>query len=132
MGASEEHLVRLNKIIGNLCNSLGIADGVTKLTFEQCIKKFFESGAKAGDLDSLLMAQFEMMDSDGNGEISFKEWVEYYNCHGDRHSAKHSFDAMDTNGDGIVSKEEFLAFLNEFYFSVEDKLKSSILYGPLE
>ena len=79
------------------------------------------------------MTQFEMMDSDGNGEISFKEWVEYYTAMGiDTVHAKPSFNAMDINGDDIVSKEEFLAFIKEFYLSVEDKLNSSVLYGPLE
>ncbi len=45
--------------------------------------------------------------------------------------ARASFDAMDANGDSIVSKEEFTAYLKEFYLTAEDKLKSSLLLGPL-
>ena len=50
----------------------------------------------------------------------------------DKAHARASFDAMDTNGDGKISKEEFVAYHVEFYYTAEDKLKSSILYGPLK
>ena len=46
--------------------------------------------------------------------------------------ARASFDAMDMDGNGVVSKEEFTAYNIEFFYSTEDKLNSSIMYGPLD
>ncbi len=53
----------------------------------------------------MFTAVFETMDSDGNGVISFNEWVDYYTAY-----ARASFDAMDTDGDGVVSNEEFYEY----------------------
>ena len=42
-----------------------------------------------------------------------------------------SFRAMDRNHDTLLSREEFKAYHVEYFFTSEDKLNSSILYGPL-
>jgi hypothetical protein len=39
---------------------------------------------------------------------------------------------MNTSGDGVVSMDEFIQYNKEFFFTTEDTLKSSILYGPLD
>ena len=80
---------------------------------------------------------FKSVDTDANGTISFKEWVEYYKALGvDPCHARASFDAMDTNGDNDVSMEEFAAYNKEFFFSADAFfqliLHSSIMYGPLD
>ena len=78
------------------------------------------------------MSHFEQIDLNGNGEISVQEWQRYNHAMGiSSGHARKSFKAMDANGDGVVSFQEFKAYIREFYFSTEDKLRSSILYGPL-
>lgn len=76
---------------------------------------------------------FEIIDEDGDGTISLQEWVKYSRAIGvNPEDAKQSFDAMDANGDKKVTREEFLAYNEEFFYSTDDNLKSSILFGPLK
>ncbi len=132
LGAPEKRLEKMTQLLARVMKSMGI-DGTTKLTLQECSKNFEKSGTKPEDLDEWFMIQFKILDTNGDGEISFKEWSDYYTVVGiDTVHARPSFDAMDTDGDGVISKEEFLAFIKEFYFSKEDKLKSSIMYGPLD
>lgn len=134
MGISESHSKKLHSHYNELCKILGIADGVTKLTYEQVRANFAKAGAKSNftELAKIASAHFELIDTDENGEISFKEWVDFYKAMGiDTVHARPSFDAMDTNHHGVISGEEFAAYFTEFFFTTEDKLKSSIMFGPL-
>ena len=132
IGASKEHLEKIEKIYCELWKSGGIANDNTALTYEQFTADIGGSGGYTMEHSKIFTAQFEIVDSNGNGEISFKEWLDHYTALGiDTVHARASFDAMDTNGDGIVSKEEFIAYAKEFFLTAEDKLNSSILFGPL-
>ena len=53
---------------------------------------------------------FDIIDTDGSGEIPLQEWANYKALGiANPAYAKASFEVMDTNGDGIVrSREEFL------------------------
>lgn len=109
-----------------------MTDDSVKLTFEESIENFKASNANPVGIAGLFSSHFEIIDSNRDGEISFKEWTDYYTALGvDTKYARASFDAMDTNGDGVVSREEFIEFNKEFYLTAEDKLHSSIMYGPL-
>lgn len=135
MGAPETHLKKMVGYFDHTCKQFGLVEGV-KLTYDQFGKKMAESGAKEQSRESrigIFMEMFDIIDTNADSLISFEEWKNYYSAMGiDTKYARASFDAMNTKGDGIVSKEEFLAYVEEFYYSSEDKLKSSILYGPLE
>ena len=93
--------------------------------------------ATSGDFDKLdhvrlFATHFEVMDRDGDGVISLKEWLDHHKAVGiDVKHARPSFDAMDKNGEGVISKEEYIAYAKEFLFTAEDKLNSSIMFGPL-
>ena len=133
LGASDKHLVKLDKSYNEFAKVLGIVDDNIKLTYEQCIGNYAEACVKSENLAGILSTHFEIIDSDGNGIISFKEWSDYYIALGiDSKYAKDSFESMDFNSDGVVSMEEFIAFNKEFYLTAEDKLHSSILFGPLD
>ncbi len=133
MGTSEKHLAKLKGCLADISEALGIADPSTKLTYEEVTANLAKESDKFKDLAKIFPVCFEVIDSNGNGVISFKEWCDYYKVIGiDTAHARPCFDAMDTNGDGVVSMEEFIAFNKEYFFSVEDKLKSSIMYGPLD
>lgn len=132
LGVSEEHLKKLEHNHDLLCKALGIVDDSVKLTYDECITNFVKNCANVEEVLNIFNTHFEIIDTNENGEISFKEWVDYYKVMGiDTAYARASFDAMDTNGDGVVSKEEFFAFNKEYYVTAEDKLKSSLLHGPL-
>ena len=135
MGSSEAHLKKLDQSYVALRQVLGVVDETSKLTYEETIENFGKAivSSTTEQLATFITAHFETIDSDGNGEISFEEWTNLYKAVGiNTDFARAAFHAMDTNGDGVVSREEFYAFGKEYFFSAEDKLKSSILYGPMD
>ena len=132
MGASKDHILKLETIYAKILQSSGLEDKTKALTYEQFVASYVRVGEEVRDPEAVFMTHFEIVDSDGNGEISFKEWQEHYAAVGiNTKYARGSFDAMDTNKDGIVSKEEYVPYAKEFFTSAEDKLNSSILCGPL-
>lgn len=135
MGSSEEHLKIISSSFEKGYEKWGLVDESTALTYEEFGKNFVREMEKISkDVGgSIFSGMFQVIDTDSNGTISFNEWVQYYKALGvDPCHAKASFDAMDTNGDGVVSMEEFVAYNKEFFFSTDDTLHSSIMYGPLE
>ena len=87
-----------------------------------------------GKLGSQLYgSMFDVIDANGDGLIDLDEWRVLYECRGiPVEYAKASFVAMDADHDGLISRKEFVDYQFEFTFTSEDKLKSSILYGPLD
>ena len=134
LGASEEQLEKISTCFREAYNQVGIDDS-TSLTYGEFADRFakqVEDSLKKGVGRNLFQSMFEAVDADGDGKISFKEWVHHYKALDiNTEHARASFDAMDTNCDGVVSSKEFDAYCTEFFFSTEDTLKSSILYGPL-
>jgi len=133
MGSSQEHLERLKHVFDALCNSLGLAGDSQRVTHDDIVANFGKSSVDIAHLAQVFDLMFDAMDSDGSDLLSFKEWVDYYRAVGiDTAYARASFDAMDTDGDGVVSKKEFYDYNKEYYYSTEDKLHSSIMFGPLD
>lgn len=134
IGTSEEHLKKMSATYSKAYEQLGIVDGSTSLTYDEFVTRFAKQMVNSAEQmesigDSTVSVLFEAICS---GEITFKEWVDFYNALGiDPAHAKASFAAMDENGDGVVSKEGFAAYIKEFFLSTEDTLNSSILFGPL-
>ena len=133
----DEHFKALNDSFCANIEYLGFKDDSMTMTYDEFIKRF--SAVLDGDkmtIDACRLyfsEMFRIIDTDGSGKIEFKEWVVYYEIlEIDTAHARASFDAMDTNGDGVVSEEEFIAYNEEFFGSVKDDLKSSIMFGPLE
>ena len=132
IGAPEEHLKKLEIALTDIRNASGIVDDTTSLTYDQFAANFMKAMGDGDNHDKIFGIMFDIIDEDGNGEISFKEWDDYYKViKVDSAYAKAPFDAMDVNGDGMISKEEYVEYIKEFYFTAEDRLKSSLLYGPL-
>ena len=129
----KKKLAKLYETFEDMMKTLGILDYGTKLTLQQVMEITGKNSGKFEDYEECLIASFEVIDSNDNGVISYDEWENYYKALAiDTKYARASFDAMDTDGDGVISKDEFVAYTKEYYFSADDKLNSSIMYGPLD
>jgi Ca2+-binding EF-hand superfamily protein len=133
LGASEEHLKKINNAFGQFYDHLGIVDDSVSLTYDNYAARFAkmmrEDSVEMNKIGgNLTLTMFEAIKANDSNEMSFKDWVLYYKAIGiDTAHARASFDAMDTNGDGVVSAEEFNNYNIEFFMSTEDTLNSSIL-----
>ena len=130
------HIEVLSKYMLNLIETLHLTDESTTLSYDEFKEKFLrlvEEWTKNGTYKMFFGAMFSNLDVNGDGYISLEEWTAHYNSMGiDPGYARASFEAMDVNGDGKISKEEFVNYHYEYYFTTENKLNSSVLYGPLE
>lgn len=116
-----------------ICDAWGLTED-KKLTYDEYAENWIATLDSIGEFSLKRFTDaFEMIDEDGDGEISMQEWIKYSKAIGvDPEHARQSFVAMDTDGDGVVKSNEFLAYNSEFFYSTEDTLNSSILFGPLE
>ena len=106
LGASDEHLQKLTSAFEQGFKMWGLVDDSTALTYKEFARTHMDAMAeysKEGAV-KLFSGMFEVIDLDGNGEISFQEWVDHYKALGvDVTYARASFDAMDMDGNGVVS-----------------------------
>ena len=131
-----QHLEKLTASMANVLDLMGITDISVKLSYEQYEDKWFGvvmNLKEKGMLEKLIMSMFDSTDLNGDGYLTIDEWTVHGECWGiEKGTLRTSFDACDANSDGKVSREEYTNYLYEFIATPENKLNSSILYGPLE
>ena len=133
MGAPEHKVKELRQILGLMSDSLGLTDHEKLLTYQEFGERWAKKIEEMGKSSKHFAALFRAVDTNDSGEICYNEWVRHYKAMGiDPKHARASFDAMDANGDGKVSKQEFIDYHCEYFYTTDDKLKSSLLYGPLD
>ena len=77
---------------------------------------------------------FDVIDTNKNGQISVKEFKEYFTITAPGVSEAeitYSFNTIDTNKDGVISREEFMAAAEDFFCGVEETEFSKIFLGRL-
>eukprot|EP00731_Ephydatia_muelleri_P035098 Em0097g3a len=104
-------------------------------TLKQTLEEFYDTAAKGseGNYPFLLGdAFFDIVDTDGDGVISYDEWAVYFESIGvDVKDIRLCFDALDTNKDGVMSRSEFVDALVTFIRSTDESHPSRFLYGPV-
>lgn len=130
--APAEKVVLAQKQQSIVLEKMGLTDSGAGVSFEKVMELTSEM-ADNPDRTKITFTMFELLDLDGDGTINFDEWKMHYLCNNTNADyARASFDAMDTDKNGLISRDEFINYLDEFYYSTEDKLNSSILFGPLD
>ena len=77
---------------------------------------------------------FDAIDTNKSGQISVKEFKEYFKITAPGVSeaeVAHSFNTIDTNKDGVISREEFMAAAEDFFCGVEETELSKVFLGRL-
>lgn len=77
---------------------------------------------------------FDAIDKNKNGQISVKEFKEYFTITAPGVSdaeVTHSFSTIDTNKDGVISREEFMAAAEDFFCGAEETELSKVFLGHL-
>ncbi len=79
---------------------------------------------------SITKTVFDLMDTDGDGQIGLPEYAEYLAAHrisGDL--AASAFNRMDTDGDGIITREQFNQISADFYFGDDENAPGNWLWA---
>ena len=134
-GVSEKKIKALAETITGMCDRVGLTGDTQKMSYEAFKEKWLSAKSqleKEGKLHTVGPKMFDVIDINENGAITLDEWTLHYKCYGiDTAHAPASFEAIDTNRNGKITRDEFAAYYDEFFHSADDKLNSSILYGPL-
>jgi Ca2+-binding EF-hand superfamily protein len=83
------------------------------------------------EVQSLMNLIFDVFDTNGDGQISPKEWSELfqvYNIH--PAYAPTAFKQLDANEDGSLSKAEILEFVDEFFCGDTADSPANAMFGP--
>ncbi|WP_432096553.1 EF-hand domain-containing protein [Streptomyces sp. bgisy100] len=81
-------------------------------------------------INGLTHAQFDLIDVDGDHQISQSEFNKMSTLWGiSEPEMKESFQALDTDGDGHISRSELIRASREFFLSNDPSAPGSILFG---
>ena len=120
----------LSNFLLTFCDNVGLADASVQLTYEEFEHRWQDLMAN-GKMKIMYQHMFDILDVNGDGFISVKEWKAHILALGMSYEhGQQAFEAMDTNGDGKISMDEFVEYHFEYFYTVENKLNSAILYGP--
>ena len=125
----------ITKQLIDLLIHYGIKGSGDKMTCDQFVAyqlKLRENPRVKELIKSNMGMMFDVVDTDGDGTISRKEFQVFFKCLGiDEALAKSSFDGIDTGRNGVISKAEYLAAGVEFAYGLDEKSGGTTFFGPL-
>jgi Ca2+-binding EF-hand superfamily protein len=84
-------------------------------------------------MDAIGMRTFDVLDSNGDGELMLAEWQAFYRAIGiDESLASDTFPLLDADDDGRISRREAMDRLREFFLSDDPDEQGNWFFGPLD
>ena len=75
---------------------------------------------------------FDMIDTDNDGVISYKEYAVLFQILGiDQKFVAEAFDAIDTDKDGSISRKEYVDAYLEYTYGTDENHPSRHMYGHM-
>ena len=100
--------------------SLADEKGVTEEEFIERAKTFVSQPDAKERVKVLVDAMFKIMDTKGNGTVSYEEFSQFQKSfHIEQEMIDKFFKSADTNGDGVIDYQENSANFTKFFFSAE-------------
>ena len=134
--STPRHIERYTQYLKKASDFFSLVDDSVKFTIEDFQEKWIAGMKKwveSGTIQDWFGSMFDVLDIDEDGFISFEEWTAHYHALSiDTAHARASFDALDVNHDQKIAKDEFVKYHIEYFLSVDNKMNSAILFGPLE
>lgn len=132
--ATNEQILRCKIMLEVESRSLGLVDNSTLLSLDGYIGKWMER-ARSGFYGIKHFEEiFRVIDLDAEGYIYYYQLYLFYRTMAydvNVEDISNIFDAMDRDRDKIVSMSDFVFYHREYFYTTENSLNSSILYGPL-
>lgn len=108
------------------------ADRLTKEQFQQAVRALAVDTSRFNMVEGASHAVFDIMDVDGDNEISKTEFNQYLRAWDVTDpSAMDMFSMLDTDGDGYISRQEFIRATREFYYSSDLSVPGSFFFGRI-
>ena len=134
--AEYEELVDRFMAFWNGLDELARRKGARQVTVKEWLENWDEILANPKLYDQIVLpighAVFTMLDQDGDGEITAKEYANTFKFSGlDEHDAAAAFERLDLNHDGRLSSEEFITLAHQFFRSNDPADPGNALFGVL-
>jgi len=130
-----EQLTALSESFKRSCKQMGLSeDDSNKFTYDEFKNKWFDTMKflqEKGFLGSYFNLTYDILDGDKDNNVTLDDWTLHHRAQGiheDHAKVSYGHASQSTKG---LSRDELAAYYKEFFFSTEDKLNSSVLFGPL-
>ena len=132
--ASSEQVLRCKIMFEKESTSFGLTDLTTSMPLKAFTAKWAERVQRNISSAKHFEEMFKAIDLDDEGHIYYYQLYMFYRVMGysvNVEDVQATFNAMDRDKDKLVSMADFVAYHNEYFYTVENNYGSSILYGPL-
>jgi Ca2+-binding EF-hand superfamily protein len=109
-----------------------LAGTTGKVTLKEWLSYHERNSDKTSLIETTAAGAFDLLDGNGDGRISAKEYEQLYKVYRlDEKQAASVFKTLDGDGDGYLSKQDVLDLLKQFFHSDDPGAPGNSFYGPL-